>query len=301
MTRLKSARRFLLPPWLRFLNKSIRSYRKLSAINRDLHLPSLDPNPLRHRKASDTLFILGSGASVLSYTAEEWSTISANDSLGFNYWIVHPFVPTHYLFEFCKDERDMACFTHNLSARADYTSRSSIFLKDAERFEPEIIKKYVETLPLEKSNPLNLIWDAEIVGQTVSEFEHSLSGLNRLGCFSEGRYWAIPRNRATLFLAINLAVRAGYKNIVMCGVDLNNTDYFFRADSFAASLSGLCVPPANQFGAVHKTNDPHYGELTISVILDVFDKIVLQPRGIVLSVAKDTSALYPRFKSYFEA
>ncbi len=106
--------------------------------------------------------------------------------------------------------------------------------------------------------------------------------LNRLGCFSEGRYWAIPRNRATLFLAINLAVRAGYKNIVMCGVDLNNTDYFFRADSFAASLSGLCVPPANQFGAVHKTNDPHYGELTISVILDVFDKIVLQPRGIKL-------------------
>lgn len=298
MAFLRNARRALLPPWLRFFNKSLRSYRKLNAIAAEFHFPALDFNPLRHRKNSDTLFILGSGASVLTYTSQDWERIAKHDSLGFNYWILHPFVPTHYIFELTKYDWDRECITKNLVERKELTGTSSIYLKDAERFDRETIRSAVRALPINQSNPINIMWDAEIPGDTLADFSRTLISLNRFGCFTGRGFWAIPKKRATLFLAINLAVRAGYKEIVLCGVDLNNTNYFFKTEGFTVP-SNLSIPPDYQSGPVHKTNNPAHGEVTVSAILDLFDRIVLQPRGIVMSVGQDTSALYPRFPAYF--
>lgn len=298
MAFLKTARHALLPPWLRYFNKSLRSRRKLGAAVRELGLPPLDPNPIRQRKSSDTLFILGSGSSVLSYTEEEWRTVAAHDSLGFNYWILHPFVPTHYIFELTKLDWDVECIRKNLAERVDFTRQSSIYMKDAERFDLQAIIEAVRDLPPFAGDPLRLLWEAEIPGDTLQDFSRALIGMGRAGCFSGGRLWAVPKKRATLFFAISLAVRAGYKRIVLCGVDLNNTNYFFKTEGFSAP-SNLCIPPDYQSGPIHKTNDPVHGEVTISVILDLFDRIVLQPRGIALSVAKSSSALHPRFPAYF--
>jgi hypothetical protein len=300
MKPLKTLRRTLLPPWIRFLNKSFRSYRKLSPIVRELALPPLDPNPLRHRKSSDTLFILGSGASMLGYTADQWDEIGRHDSLGFNFWTLHPFVPTHYVFEFSKEEDDRlwACLVRNLEQRTDVVAGSAIYVKDAERYDQEVVRKAIKALPCRESNPVHILWDADLPGDSVAEFAAAVSSLSRTGCFSAGRYWAVPRNRATVFCAVNLAVRAGYRKIILCGVDLNNSGYFFESPDHVAP-PGLCIPPMPPQSSVHRTNDPAHGALTISAILDIFDLMVLQPRGIELRVAKETSALYPRFGAYF--
>ncbi|MDA8094330.1 MAG: hypothetical protein M0T84_10540 [Betaproteobacteria bacterium] len=297
MPMLKTLRRAWAAPWLRYFNKSRRSRRKLAAAARALGLPAPDGNPLAARKRSDTLFILGSGASVLTYGDDEWAKIAAADSLGFNYWIVHPFVPTHYVFELTKLEWDLACISQNLAVRGDVTSQAALYMKDAERFDPATIHAAVEALPRFGGNALHLMWEAEIPGDTLPEFARAVASLERMGCFS-GAGWAVPRKRATLFFAVNLAVRAGYRQIVLCGVDLNNTRYFFKSEGFAAA-AGLCIPPDYQSGPVHKTNDPTHGEVTIGAILDVYDRLVLQPRGIALSVAKSSSALHPRFPAYF--
>ncbi len=295
----RTLRRALLPAWLRYLNKSLRTHRKLGALARELGLPPLEANPLLERRRSDTLFILGSGASVLSYSAEEWAQIARHDSIGFNYWLLHPFIPTFFLFELTKLDWDFSCITRNLAERVDYRQHGvELFIKDAERLDAETARRLLRALPSGLSGSYRLTWDAEIPGESAAELARSLSWLDRLGCFSARGRWAAPRNRASLFLCVSLAVRAGYRNIVLCGVDLNNTNYFFRMEGFAAA-PGLCVPPDYQPGTVHKTNDAAHGEVTISVILDLFDRIVLQPRGVTLSVAKASSALHPRFPVHF--
>ncbi len=298
MVDMKALKRAVLPPWLRYFAKSWRAHRKLNSIVREHGLPPLEANPLLPRKHSDTLFILGSGASVLSYTPEQWDIISRHDTLGFDYWALHSFTPTYFVLELAKIDWHLECMVQNFAARPEYFKNAQVFLKDVDRHDLTTIRQYIHILRRYVGS-LELLWDAEIPVNTVNEFEGALVWLDRLGCFSNNHSWAVPRNRASLFLLVNLAARAGYKDIVLCGVDLNNTDYFFRSPSYLPPANGICIPPVYQSGRVHKTNDPQYGQMTIAALLDTFDRVVLQPRGITLSVAKSSSALYPRFPAYF--
>ncbi|MGC1298446.1 MAG: hypothetical protein WA869_25750, partial [Alloacidobacterium sp.] len=50
-------------------------------------------------RASDTLFILGSAWSINDISDERWQIIGRHDSVGINFWPVHPFVPRFFHFE----------------------------------------------------------------------------------------------------------------------------------------------------------------------------------------------------------
>lgn len=281
-----------------YYRQSRAAWRQAAEVARQLGWPSPTGNPLSAHKHSDTLFVLGSGSSVLTFSEDDWRTIASNDSLGFNYWMLHPFVPSSYLLEMTTaDADDLNRIARNVEARHDYRG-TPIYVKDIGRCADagEAIRHLA---PLSSTlGPLRPIWDAELAEGGSDMFCRTLVWLNRLGGFSGRGPWAVPRNRATVFLAVNLAVRAGYRTIVLGGVDLNNTDYFFRAPGFTL-LPGLELPPESQFGRVHSTNDPTQGAMTISVLLDTLDRLVLRPRGIQLLVAKRSSALHPRFPAYF--
>ena len=59
-------------------------------------LASLD---LPRFKRSDTLVVLGSGSSINRLDERALSFIRSNDSLGFNFWLLHDLVPTYYMVE----------------------------------------------------------------------------------------------------------------------------------------------------------------------------------------------------------
>src|SRR5271155_5733125 len=50
-------------------------------------------------KRSDTLFILASGSSINKISPARWDMIAQHDSIGFNFWPIHPFVPNMYFVE----------------------------------------------------------------------------------------------------------------------------------------------------------------------------------------------------------
>jgi len=67
------------------------------------HGRTMDASVQQHKK-SDTLFILGSGPSINLITESEWAHIREHDSVGFNWWMAHDFVPSFYLLQFVKAE-----------------------------------------------------------------------------------------------------------------------------------------------------------------------------------------------------
>lgn len=303
MQSLFKAIRKLAPKALRRWSKANRVLRKVTWLSCKNGLLPTDSNPLAGGKRSDTLFVLGNGSSVCDYGAHEWKSIANADSLGLNFWMLHPFVPSFYMTEILKYPDDLVCEEHilyNLGKRcADYRA-SIILIKDCEKYALEKCDRFFHLYPETLKKNTRLLTDIEIVADDMLAFEAELSRLERAHAFDGNRHSFPPRKRASVFLACVLAAKAGYENIVLCGVDLNNSDYFYHEMSDEISATGLRVPPNFQPGSKHKTNDPKYGEITISHALDALDRIVLQPRGIKIFVASRSSALYPRFDEYFK-
>jgi hypothetical protein len=287
------------PPWIKALRKVSASRVRLALATRANGLAAANWNPLAPTKKSDTLFILGSGSSINDLRQSEWATIEQADSIGLNFWLLHDFVPNVFVFEFLKaHDSDFDLMFGNLRVRAGDYAKVPVLLKDGERFSRSFIRDFVGKIPLELRRNTALTWDWEVPGESSIEFERQLRWLDRFGLLT-GRLWPAVRKRASVFFLVLLGVRAGYRRIVLCGVDLNNTDYFYDAKRIEFAAKGRFVPAPRPIAVAHKTNDPKYGDLTVSSALDVLDRAVLSERGIGLYVAFRSSGLFPRFPSFF--
>ena len=60
---------------------------------------------IKNYKTSNTLYILGSGPSVLDITDKQWQHIKSHNSMGFNHWYVHDFEPTFYDLSYLADNQ----------------------------------------------------------------------------------------------------------------------------------------------------------------------------------------------------
>ena len=87
-----------------YMNHRIRrrarnKQKTLTAFCRKNHFHTLHEMPVSQFHKHDTVFILGSGAIITELSPSQWELIRAHDSIGFNNWTMHPFVPTFYFFE----------------------------------------------------------------------------------------------------------------------------------------------------------------------------------------------------------
>jgi len=107
-----------------------------------------------------------------------------------------------------------------------------------------------------------------------------------------------------LSYAIIFSFLAGYKNIVLCGVDLNNIDYFYEKKPETYQQKGLPILKSGQKGTIHRTMDPNAfpnkPTPTIDSIVYAINDVLLKPRKINLYVAFSSSALYPKLPTFFE-
>jgi hypothetical protein len=108
--------------------------------------------------------------------------------------------------------------------------------------------------------------------------------------------WMI-HHRASISALVMFGVIAGYREIVLVGVDLNNSKYFW--EERPELYDGRDQPRNIEPPGVHGTIDPKiteiYHAIPIDQYLDLFDRIVLRPNQIRLSLASAKSRLYPRF------
>lgn len=290
----------LRPDWLSALNKWVRSRIKLQRLARQYTLNGISSNPLRPYKKSNTLFVLGSGASINELRQTDWEEIRNSDSIGFNYWVLHDFVPNVYMFEPHAPLEATNWLFHNFKLRGSCYDDIPIILKDGERYRRSELVALLGEMPPAIRSKVILSWDWETKGDDPAAFSRVLKTLNTIGVLTDPIYPAL-RKRASVSLMTILAMRAGYKKIVLCGIDLSNADYFYASRRSDLEAQGFIVPPpprpSNQ---PHKTEDPTYGNLTASTVLLQINAIALKPRSIELYVALRASKLYPALPAYFQ-
>ncbi len=248
-------------------------------------------------KKSDTIFILGSGGSISQYTNKIWQVIKREDSFGFNHWYLHEHIPTFYMMEHRINISPHSEVKKNLSLisgrykdvpkflKVKATGPSSVMSAIPESFKNKLFHVHFYKLPVRDSVEYKMG-----LREILKDYNRAKSGFPTLEAQSRG----------SLDQIVCFAISANYKKIVLCGVDLTTTDYFYTHPGFSPVLEGLKIFPTRQAGKIHSTADSSCKTVTIDQVIKCFRDILLDKKQIEMYVAFKSSGLYPMLPSYFE-
>ena len=216
-----------------------------------------------------TLYILGSGSSVNSLGELEFDQVKASTSVGINHWTLHPFIPNFYSIEFLSRER--APHASALVGRRFHSMNHLRILRDrkAHSIDPTIIclrpRDEFEMSQLREA-PHHMVASARAYGRVTPRRAHPDS-LPRILERSISTSRALPESSISVDSGASVArlvffgIVAGFSEVVLLGVDLNNSEYFW--DSRPEILGDLKIPnfPRRKIEKSHPTmmreNRPH--------------------------------------------
>lgn len=249
-------------------------------------------------KNSSTLFILGSGSSVNSYNENKWDTIRNHDSIGLNFWPIHDFTPDYYTFELPREERMRNCLYELLNIKSDEYSDVPILLKNISTLSNEIEigrlpREIVSNIYLSSEVPIP--WD----GNNSKSLSRGCHILRRLGYFSPGKIDLLPHLVGSISYLTSFALKMGYESIVLCGVDLNNPEYFYTDESDYYKSQGIPLPKESVDTDVHKTIDEGINDVTIIDVINAINSEVCSNRNVDLFIGSEKSALHPELDYYW--
>lgn len=175
-------------------------------------------NEIKPRK-SDTVFILGSGASINDISASDWEVIAKHDTMTFNWFAYQDFVDIDYYLikDITYDDRD-----------------KNIFLEEYYKFNRLLVNHwahYQNTLFILQSGPLATNVNKMLYHRILPKDSHITGFKMYRGVNLELNLPWLSMKTGTLLTCVNLAIKMGWSKIVLTGIDLYNRDYFwFKPD-----------------------------------------------------------------------
>lgn len=264
-----------------------RRYRRLfEEARRRAGFSSLETLDLSTVKRSDTLFILGSGASINRISAEAWRVIGEHDSVGFNFWLFHPFVPTMYFVEGGRpgpyDHRILQAIAARASDYRDVVKVITDIAAEGHQYIFDLDPGFRPKLYVAETVPL--------VARSESELRRGISFLKRSGTFDRSdRIASLFKHTGTLSTMIVLGAKLGYRRLVLCGVDLTAAASFYQDPVLFPASADLVTSPPNQ---KHLTLTRHsWGTMPVDAVVRELKAQILDPAGIELLVENPHSAL----------
>ena len=231
------------------------------------------------------LIILGSGPSVADLDDVDFTFFSKCFSIGINAWILHPFIPDAYTYEYDEDDRLLGFLGREAVRRA----KPKVFLlRPRGKHEYAHYRKLPHFLRQSSivygrvnlfTRNTELIWD---------DFARSMQQLRLLP-----RARVLPDNGATVARMVSLGVLRGFRRIVLVGVDLVGTDYFWDRDPSLLFYLGISSWGGGQIGPQHETLSDQRRPFPIDVWLYAVAE-GLAKRGISLEVWSSESRLAHR-------
>jgi hypothetical protein len=185
-------------------------------------LKKLGISDVLSRKKSDTVFVFGSGRSILNVTDEEWIKIGIHDTIGFSGSFQQDWVNLDYLL---------------LRGWVETVTPDKNSIVDVAR---DFIGKYDEHYKRNRLSGTKLIvqedYSASFCGALFAlgfMERHAKDGYFGFTTYRFSKSpslcfeWGLSHGKGTLCDAINFAYLGGWKNIVLLGVDLYDSGHFF--------------------------------------------------------------------------
>ncbi len=246
---------------------------------------------IRSYKTSNTIFILGSGPSIRHITNKQWGEIDKHDSVGFNFWCVHEFDPTFYIYQTPEKQFINTCLDALEKSNEHYKDRPFIVrtvkmhrLNESKRLRLiKIMKNYNTFL----CNELPIHSKCEIDPTSTIRFLKTI-GLMRHKKVNQ----ILPKLKSTIGLVIPWAYQMGYDNIILCGIDLKGSDHFWDYNKFSGirkqyNLAKPGMADTDTF------SDKKYSKVTVKDYIIALDQWMSFKSDVNVKVINEDTALYP--------
>ncbi len=238
-----------------------------------------------HIDSSKTCYILGSGGSVNKYERMVWFKISNEYSIGFNDWLIHNFIPQLFVIELYDNKENYEIYLNNLKIYLKKVSNVTFILK-LTKLSKKSLNFYNRIKNHFGNNKFYVLYIFEVPGNNLRLFE---SKFNKL--YSKTNLYF--SKRASIAPLIILASKIGFKKIVLCGIDLNNSIYFY--DEKNSDLDNRMNKPIfNRYvGSSHSTNivSPN-NKVKIDEVIKVINNKFSHNRVCEIYIGSKSSELY---------
>lgn len=184
---------------------------------------------IKKSKNSDTIFVLGTGQSINNFTVNEWNEIRKYDSIGINDFCLKDFGPTFYSFEL--ERQNMQDHLLRWERNGNYIKDNLIFnntLFLLRPYEPttESLKKFIRYLDSRKM----FMWHRidKLPGTSIENIKDIQKGYIQNGLSLSNHYF--PSRGSSLSWILYLIYKLGYKNVILCGIDLQGQHFWQNQD-----------------------------------------------------------------------
>lgn len=268
--------------------KTLVSMHRANANSVKFHGEILSDRFLNFKK-SDTLFVLGSGPSINELEKSEWDEMSRCDSIGFNYFFVHPFVPSMYMHQHAKPlDLLLKKFSERMEnipiiIRGSEQAKKGGISNDEER-------EFLRKLKIFYLNEFAISSKCEIDPLDLFDFMNTLGFLNH-GVVAN----FVPKWRSTIGLILSLGIQMGYRKIILCGADMNDATHFWDADNYKVIKAKYGLPdPAG----IRNFTDEEISANTLPVYIYKLRDWVKKMYDVDIFISSRNSVLYPGLDLY---
>ena len=173
------------------------------------------PEMISKRK-SDTVFVCGTGSSILDLKPDEWSLISQHDVLSFRDFPRQAFVVAD--FHVTGEIDDVDLYAQQINDNYLYSNTRFLI---QEGFNALMGNRFVGFKKLK-------------LNATICRFRRKYRG--RMKIFSRSIDSGVVHGYGSIISVVNIAYLMGWKNIVLVGIDLYDHRYFYMPDNETRSV-----------------------------------------------------------------
>lgn len=224
---------YRIAKWKSLATREKRSVRALASAAGISPISSEHPIFSLSKFDHPTLYILGNGGSVNDLSLANFAEIRSGVSIGINAWPIHPFQPNFYSFEYDRlsftPDQELEYLVRLAEAQlVEHHSQGLLFLRPGK---PASLRAVVPLSPA--SRPKAVMYGrANLLAQNLQALRRDLEEILELIRGQRTSVSVLPDNGSSIIRMIFLGLVAGFRNIVLVGVDLNGSAYFWEDTTF---------------------------------------------------------------------
>lgn len=283
----------IIPSWFYYRIALFVKKRRLKIsnkifFNRIISKPIFDI--LKKKKNNEKAFIFGGGSSINELTPGNFDEINSCYSIGINMWIFHNFIPNCYMIELTNDDTLNEKYRLRILSLLKNRLKNPIFLIHKGLSNPIKVRKWMKGMSSKRVFLYEYIRPDIFKIDIKSEFIKLLKFIKKN---KKSNILALGIG-ATIERAISLPLLLGYSKIIILGVDLKNTKYFWNDKD--SNFKGLKT--GQKINGPHLTATKRFGGVPVQKSILIMDKVARQHYGSRILISTKKSLLSSKLEKY---